>query len=219
MGPDRVVPHGRHGQPASEIRAVQRARILDAFVIEVGRNGLEKAHVSAVCRAAGVSTKGFYNVFESKEQCLYEAFDEGAKIICQHGAAAFENGRGRWENRVRSALHVILGILSAHPDFSRLCIVEYRQADDAGRRRFNEVVAHCRDIFGGGRRPVANPVGAPAEAFEAVVVGSMLGPLADCVTTGRADRMITLVTLLTYMLAVQVVGEERAKAVVRQPVL
>lgn len=215
--PDRQVRHGRHGRPPSEVRELQRTRILDAFVREVGAHGLDKAHVGRVCKAAGVSTRGFYDVFESKDQCLCEAFEVGARTICEHGLLAFEQANGRWEARVRVALHVMLGILSANPDFSRLCLVEYGRGNAAARRHFEEVVRSCREAFGGGpTRPVA---GMSGEVFETVLVGSMLGPLTEFAGTGRASELVDLVTLLTYVIAAHVVGEDRARAAVRMPVL
>lgn len=215
--PDRQVRHGRHGRPPHEVRELQRTRILDAFVREVGSQGLDKAHVGRICKAAGVSTRGFYEVFESKDHCLCEAFDVGARTICEHGVLAFEQAEGRWEERVRVALHVMLGILSANPDFSRLCLVEYGRGNVAARHRFEDVVRSCREAFGGGpSRPVA---GMSGEVFETVLVGSVLGPLTEFAGNGRAAELVDLVTLLTYVIAAHVVGEDRARAVVRMPVL
>lgn len=216
-GPDRQIRRGRHGVPSHEVREVQRARILDAFVQEVGRRGLDKAHICQVCRAAGVSTRGFYEVFESKDQCLGEAFEVGARQVCEHGAATFRLAEGTWEKRLRSAIHVMLGILSANPDFSRLAIVEYRRAGAEERQRFDEVIAYCHQVFGNG--PTVAPPGMSQEVYQSALVGSLLGPLSGCVTMGRPEDLVDLVTLLTYVIALHVVGEKRAKAVVRMPTL
>ncbi|MGH9093341.1 MAG: hypothetical protein ACRDZR_18465, partial [Acidimicrobiales bacterium] len=95
--------------------------------------------------------------------------------------------------------------------------VEFTRGDAAARRRFEDVVRSCREAFGGGpTRPIA---GMSGEVFETVLVGSMLGPLTEFTRTGRAKELVDLVTLLTYVIAAHVVGEDRARAVVRMPVL
>ncbi len=209
QGDDRVVPIGRHGYPREQIRAVQRAKILDAFVAELGDKGMAGARVIEVCRRAGVSAKEFYAQFGTKEDCFFAAFDVGADLVFEQGAAAFAAAEGRWEDRVRAAIRAMLETLAVNPAFCRLCIVEAGQAGPAGVERLNAVILRCRTLLGG-ERDLATPPGMPVEACESVVVGGALQPLAEYVIAGRATELASLVSTLTYSITLAVVGHSRA---------
>jgi AcrR family transcriptional regulator len=209
QGADRVVPIGRHGQPREEIRAVQQAKILDAFVAEVGEKGLVGARVIDVCRRAGVSAKEFYAIFGSKEECFFVAFDLGADQVCGRGEAAFVGAKGPWEDRLRAAIEAMLEVLAANPAFSRLCIVEAAHAGPAAAERLNGVIKRCRKVFGGDRE-FDVPPWVSTEACESALVGGALQPLAEYVLAGRAGELADLAPLVTYVIALIIVGQPRA---------
>ncbi|HEX3947590.1 MAG TPA: TetR/AcrR family transcriptional regulator [Acidimicrobiales bacterium] len=208
-GADRQVPIGRHGLPREEIRAVQRAKILDAFVAEVGDKGFAGTKVIDVCGRAAVSAKEFYTVFGSKDDCFFTAFDLGAELVWAQGSAAFEQAEGLWEDRVRAAIQAMLETLAANPAFCRLCIVEARYAGPDGMERLQAVIQRCRRLLGGDRQ-VEVPPGMPVDACESALVGGALRPLVDYVRAGRAGELAELVPLLTYSIALPVVGQQRA---------
>jgi len=208
-GKDRVVPIGRHGHPREEIRAVQRARILDAFVVELGEHGLAHTRVLQVCRRAGVSAKEFYDQFATKEDCFFAAFDVGADLVYDQGATAFAETAGLWEDRVQAAIGAMLEALAANPAFCRLCIVESVQAGPAGVDRLNAVIRRCRTLLGGDRELDAPP-GVPAAACESALVGGALQPLAEYVAAGRATELASLVPMLTFTITLATVGQARA---------
>lgn len=208
QGDDRKVPRGRHGQPREKIAAIQRARILDAFVNEVGDAGLDGAHVAHICAAAGVSTKEFYAVFHSKDECFLAAFEMGAEVICNAAHDAYEDTNGPWEDKVRSAITAMLGALEGNPAYARLSVMEVYQAGPAGLAKLTEVIGRIRQILGGGDpKP---PPGLPGDAFESTLVGIGFHPMGEYVAAGKADRLTELVPVLTYSLALPVVGPERA---------
>ncbi len=208
QGDDRKVPRGRHGQPREKIAAIQRARILDAFVNEVGEAGLDGAHVAHICAAAGVSTKEFYAVFHSKDECFLAAFEMGADIICTAAHDAYEAVDGPWEDKIRAAITAMLLALEGNPAYARLSVMEVYQAGPAGLEKLTEVIGRIRKILGGGDpRP---PLGLPGDAYESTLVGIGFHPLGEYVAAGKADRLTELVPVLAYSLALPVVGPERA---------
>jgi AcrR family transcriptional regulator len=208
-GADRIVPIGRHGHPREEIRAVQRAKILDAFVAEVGEKGLAGARVIDVCRRAGVSAKEFYGIFGSKEDCFFVAFDLGADQVCEQGERAFAEAQGPWEDRLRMAVEAMLTVLAANPAFCRLCIVEAGHGGPAAAERLNGVIKRCRLTLGG-NQPFDVPDWVSAEACESALVGGAMQPLAEYVMSGRASELAELAPLVTYVIALIVVGQPRA---------
>jgi AcrR family transcriptional regulator len=72
-----------------EIRRLEtRARLFDAALVEIGRNGLAGADVSAIASAAGVVRGTFYFHFPTKEHVLIELErSEEARIVDELAAA------------------------------------------------------------------------------------------------------------------------------------
>jgi len=208
QGEDRKVPRGRHGQPRAKIAAIQRARILDAFVNEVGNAGLGGAHVAHVCAAAGVSTKEFYSVFRSKDDCFLAAFEMGADHVCRIAEEAYLAADGQWEDRLRAGIAAMMATLQGNPAYARLAVLEVHQAGPASLDKLTAAIAKFRKALGGGDpKP---PPGLPAAAFESTLVGIGFRPLAEYVAAGKFDQLPELVPVLTYSLALPVVGPERA---------
>lgn len=215
-GSDRLVPIGRHGRPKEEIERIQRQRILDAFVVVVGRTGVQKAHVSDVCAEAGVSTREFYAVFRNKDDCFISAFDAGARVVFQGARQVYEQAEGRWEERLLATLQFVFTLLGENPAFARLSILESQYAGPAAYDRLNGVVRGFRQTLGG-KMAMRSPVGdMPADALESAIVGSAFQPVVDYVREGKAERLAELVPLLAYTLCLPLVGPERAARLLNQ---
>ncbi len=210
LGPDRVVPRGRHKRRPEEVREIQRARIIDAFVQEVGARGLPKTDVRVVCQKAGVSLTVFYQLFERKIDCALAAFWIGSDIVCDLGEVVFRQTEGAWEVRLHAAFSAMLDLLAPNPAFARLALVDM-QRDADGVEYFNAVVARCRTSFGGtGELPTPDGVDVDAGTYETVLVGGVLWPLEYALGQGRAKRLPELAKTMTWTLALPAVGHERA---------
>jgi AcrR family transcriptional regulator len=57
------------GLDAEQRRAQRRAQILDAALDQFAEHGYHQTSIEQICRAAYVSTKSFYESFESRETC------------------------------------------------------------------------------------------------------------------------------------------------------
>ncbi len=203
------VPRGRHGHTQEEIGAIQRARIVDAFVCEIGERGYAGTHIANVCVRAGVSTKTFYAAFLSKDQCFYQVFELGVALVWKQGAAVFGRARGPWEHRLHGAVDTMLGVMARNVPFCRLAVVEAREAGPESRRRFDVMIDECQRALTGRWGTPSRPPAASSEREEWLVNG-VVGPLARYVDEGRAERLTDLSSLVTYTIAHQVVGQERA---------
>jgi hypothetical protein len=62
--------HPGPGLPASDVAAHQSARIRRAMIEVVADRGYEAVKVRELVRLAGVSSRAFYELFESKESCF-----------------------------------------------------------------------------------------------------------------------------------------------------
>jgi AcrR family transcriptional regulator len=76
---------------------------------------------TTVVTRAGVSQSAFYEAFESVEDCILAAFEEGLARLSE----VVEEAAGRewcWLGRVRASLVALLGFLDDEPEWGRLLI-------------------------------------------------------------------------------------------------
>ncbi|MGH9108294.1 MAG: TetR/AcrR family transcriptional regulator [Acidimicrobiales bacterium] len=196
----RPLPRGRHGFPPGAVLEYQRVRLLDAFTAEVSRSGYPETRVSKVCAAAGTSSKTFYAHFTSKEACLLAAFDDGAALVCDHGALAYRRAAGPPGERVMAAVEVMLGILAGNLPFARLAIVEVPRLGTTGTRRIDAAAGRCFQQLGVEPRTGALPE-LPPEACVSTVVGGAVGLLARHVTAGTSGSLAALAPVLCRWLS------------------
>lgn len=76
------------GQTADERDAARRARLLAVIHDVVGRHGYAALAVERVCAQAGVSTRSFYQLYDSKEAAFADLYDE---LLMASGARALES--------------------------------------------------------------------------------------------------------------------------------
>jgi AcrR family transcriptional regulator len=106
---------------------MQRRRLLFAFAEIVAESGLETAVVGRICQRAAVSRRTFYELFSDREDCLLAAFDQAVARLGDMVVPEYA-GEGRWRERIRTALVLLLGQFDAEPDVARLCVVEAPRA-------------------------------------------------------------------------------------------
>lgn len=74
------------GQSAEERDAARRARLLAVIHDVVGTHGYSALAIERVCTAANVSTRNFYQLYDSKEAAFADLYDEllltsGARVV------------------------------------------------------------------------------------------------------------------------------------------
>jgi AcrR family transcriptional regulator len=112
---------------------MQRRRLLSAMVEVLGEHGYEDATVGRICKRAGVSRRTFYDLYDDREGCFLDAFGHAIERLAQRVVPVYRmtvpagkgtHGGGRWHERVRAALTVLLECFDAEPEVARLCLVE-----------------------------------------------------------------------------------------------
>ncbi len=208
VGPDRMVPKGRHGHPREEIRSVHRARLLDAFVDVVGRVGYDNTRVVDVCQRAGVSNRAFYAAFADKEDCYLAAFDLGAQLVVEQAKIAYRSTEGTWSDRLRAALATVMDHLAANPAFARFCTIEPTRVGPVAVDRLNAVIRDCGHAFSG-EEPANVPQALREGPLEALLVGAVLRPIFIYIEDGRTDELPDLVPSLVDFLVLVVLGADQ----------
>ncbi len=136
------------GQSQEQRRAERRSRLIAGAIAVYGERGYHQATVKAVCEAAGLTERYFYESFANSEALLidsYNAVTYGVLgEILRAGEAA---GRGQVA-RSRAMLHAYFAALQREPQSARVFLVEIRgvsravdQAFDASLRAIGREVA------------------------------------------------------------------------------
>lgn len=123
--PDELarLPHGRHGLPQEFVEHNQRQRLIAAFTQLVGAEGYNNVTIAGRTAGAGVSSRTFYDYFETIEDCYLAAFDQAMGELGTALRAAFES-EGEWPAQIAAALAELLAWLAADPATARLLTAE-----------------------------------------------------------------------------------------------
>jgi AcrR family transcriptional regulator len=109
--------------PRERVSEVQRARMLMAARQVVASEGYARMSVERVVARAGVSRKTFYDLFENREDCFIEAFDDAVAHAERIVREAYDAGTG-WRGRIRAGLAALLALLDDEPELRTVCVVE-----------------------------------------------------------------------------------------------
>jgi AcrR family transcriptional regulator len=115
------------GRLASEVAAHQRARIHNAMVELVGERGYAAVRMRDVVRLAGVSTRSFYENFDSKEDCFLRTHELIVRGATRRIGAA-QADEFDWRERSRLVLNAFAHELEGGPYAARLALVDAFEA-------------------------------------------------------------------------------------------
>lgn len=133
---------------SSEVKPSSRDRLLDAAAELTYRDGVGIG-VEALCRAAGVSKRSLYQLFESKDELLAASLRERAAAFAAGLLPAADDGRSPRER----ILHVFERVeaQSAEPGFQGcryLAVqIELKDRDHPASRVARRVKANLEDFF------------------------------------------------------------------------
>ena len=111
------------GSPRTQVAEVQRVRILSAAARVVGELGYEGMSVARITAGAGISRRTFYDLYEHREDCFLDLFEEvtaRAHRVAREAAAGHES----WRERVRAGLLALLVLIDEEPALGSLLVVD-----------------------------------------------------------------------------------------------
>jgi AcrR family transcriptional regulator len=167
LGP---LPGGHHGLSREQVLESQRERLLAAFAQILAARGYQQTNITEIVKVASVSSKAFYENFESKEACFLAAFDAVLGYLqglVTEQVAPIE----RWPEQVVAALRALLGFFAAEPDLARLCLVEPLTATPVIAARFREVVIETAPYLRAGRAERPENAELPGSTEESLLGG------------------------------------------------
>jgi AcrR family transcriptional regulator len=104
------------------VLGIQRARILDAMVEVSVERGVANVTVARVVERAGVSRRTFYELYDDREECFLEAFDEVIALASRYVLDGYD-ANAQWVERLRTALIGLLSFVDVERGAGQLLIV------------------------------------------------------------------------------------------------
>jgi len=159
------------GIPQDERRAQRRAQLIAAAVAVYGERGYRHSTVKAVCEAAGLTERYFYESFANSEELLIASFNAVTySVLGEITEAARQAGRSRVA-RARAMLHTYFAALQREPRSARVFLVEIRGASRAVDKAFDGALRAIGEQVG----RLVVPPGVPADPLlEAGIVGGVI---------------------------------------------
>jgi AcrR family transcriptional regulator len=200
---------GEGREEAGRPSGSRRARAVAAMVELAGSDGYVAVDVQRVAARAGLGTADFHRVFETLDDCLLAAFDEGAERVAERalkaavegaersatdGAAGGDpagndgdsgNGAGP-ELVLRAMLGAVAGCVAAEPRLARVCLVEIAALGERGIERRQALLDRLRRVLEEQLARVGPP---PRRLACELIVGGVHEVLARRVRGGDCERV------------------------------
>lgn len=111
----------------------------------VGEVGYAETNVREILGRAGVSRKTFYELYTTKDDCLFAVYDEAAQCLRGAVQSAFQRGVTPQE-RLDAVTDIVLEWVDAEPELARLCLVEVPSSGVAGQRRLTATLSWLSSV-------------------------------------------------------------------------
>lgn len=171
MAPDIIPSRPYRGLGPDERRAQRRSRLIEAAIAVYGERGYRHATVKAVCEAAGLTERYFYESFANSEELLIAGFNAVTYgVFDEVMAAARAAGRSR-KARSRAMLQAYFAALQREPRSARVFLVEIRGVSREVDKAFDVAL---REIGRAVAKVVAPPAAQDDELLQAGVVGGVI---------------------------------------------
>lgn len=169
----RETPTARpyRGVSQDERRAQRRSQLIAAAIQVYGERGYRQATVKAVCEAAGLTERYFYESFANSEDLLIASYNAVTySVFGEIRRAAATAGPGSVE-QARAMLRAYFAALQSDPRSARVFLVEIRGVSRAVDRAFDASLRAIGDEVA----RIAAPGGAdPDPLLQAGVVGGVI---------------------------------------------
>lgn len=169
------------GVPLADRKSERRALLVEAAFALFGTEGEAAVSVRAVCRAAELNTRYFYESFADTDELLGAVYDKVAAELAEHLAVAVDAVGEDLASRVRAGIHGVLEFSSADPRRGRVLFTE----------------AHANPVL------VARRQAAQTALMEGVQLGALGRPTVDPCLVNVSAAMFTgaMVELVQQWLA------------------
>jgi AcrR family transcriptional regulator len=168
-----TAPSGRRyrGSSPDERRAKRRERFLYAAVHVYGKRGYRQATVRAVCEAAGLTERYFYESFANSEALLVTAYKAVNRIVLQEIKQAGDQGPNDPVERTRAILAAYYSALKRDPRSARVFLIEVAGVSPA----VDEVLTKALGVFSELIATTLDPAGQSPHARQTLMRTAVIG--------------------------------------------
>ncbi|HEY8606102.1 MAG TPA: helix-turn-helix domain-containing protein [Noviherbaspirillum sp.] len=177
---------------------LRRHSLIAAAIAVYGERGYRNASVKAVCEAAGLTERYFYESFANSEELLVAAFNAVTYAVHRESLDAVRGMRGR-KQRARGMLHAYFSALQREPHSARVFLVEIRGVSRAVDEAFELAL---RAIARSNSEALSLQGNGKDELLHLAVLGGVIQLASSWVNQGYAPSIGTLTD--TAMRLVQV---------------
>ncbi|HTA14568.1 MAG TPA: TetR family transcriptional regulator [Solirubrobacteraceae bacterium] len=211
-GEDEVL--ARKARQGAHVVEMQRRRLLSAMTEVLVEYGYESATVGRICKRAGVSRRTFYDLYDDREACLLDAFEEASERLAARVVPAYTS-QGHWRDGVRSALVVLLECFDLEPGLARLCLVETLKGGPLVLERRHVVTIALTGVIDAGRQETkaADPPSLTAESL----VGGIVSVIHTRLAVAGAQSLVELTGPLMSMIVLPYLGPAAARKELERP--
>ena len=200
---------GRHGLPHSLVVENQRDRILESVAAMCASKGYAEMTVEDVCTDAEVSRRTFYDLFDDKEQCFLDAYDQIVGRLFRAVSRAYSAGERPWTDRITSGLRALVEVFAADPALARVAVVDVLAAGQPALERRDAALRGFAAFF----EPGSNVLPAEMTGHELLaqaVGGGLYEGLYAHVAEGKTASLPALLPDLVYCALVPYLGHAPA---------
>jgi len=202
------------GLPRAIEGLLPEERILWATVRLTSEKGFESVRVFDVMERAGVSRAAFYELFDSKEECLFAAYERVLEVLFAYVSRAFE-GNGPWPLKIRRALRACLEACSAEPEVTKMATVEVPAARPEAQHRYCDALRRFFPLLIEGREYKRNGIDLPAD-LELMAVHGAEAIIHEEVVADRTEELPEKLPDILFTVLVPYLGPEAATAEVHR---
>ncbi|MBV8692067.1 MAG: TetR/AcrR family transcriptional regulator [Actinobacteria bacterium] len=175
------------GVSAAQRRTERRARLLGAGLEVIGTEGWSAATVRAICREAGLSSRYFYESFDSIEQLAAEIFDGIFQRATQSVIDVVDAAPRDPHLRNRVAIETFVRELSDDPRVARFAFIETLGSQLLVERRLAALRSAVEALLVHKRQSRRQP--RATETYREVVATVLIGGLAELLIAWMHGRL------------------------------
>jgi AcrR family transcriptional regulator len=187
----------------------QRARLMGAALQEASQRGCVELTVSHIVARARVSRKTFYEIFDSREDCLAAVFEEAIAHLAAVAAPAYAS-EGMWPERLRRALAALLTSLEGERDLGAFALARLVGDGSIHPQLRARVLERLRGAVEDGRRQPGSAAELSPLTAEVVVAGVLA--VVHARLRARTRRLSDLLNPLMWTIVLPYLGPAAAAA-------
>ena len=161
--------------------AARRRRLLDAGLESFGTVGYFGSSIEAICAAARVSNRSFYEHFRSKEDLLLEIYDELLEDLESRVVAAISRHQPDFSAFARAGLQAFIEVISEDDRKAHVVIVGLVGVSERCERRRRRALRAFAKLISGGIRTFDAKIGKRRnlDVLSMALVGATIESLID----------------------------------------